>query len=664
MNDPVTGTDGKNYERVAIEEWLREHGTSPWNRQHMTAVQLIPNRLLKEQAIRYRAANPVNLPVQSKPFVAEPCVLTAVSNGTFLHLQVTPPPIGPRKPLVIGLGIDMSGSMDDLAAAGEAGAAGISKRDLTMHSVKTIASMLGPDDMLFLVRFSDSAEVCLQPTFMDAVGKEKAFSVTETLMPGGYTNIWHCLQVLNRIASRPEFVGRNVVSAILTDGAANIRPRLLEVESFKRLPRSENMSAFAYGNELDSKLLADIASIGLGSLGYIPDYSMIGIFINWVAGALSTCSQNKTVTVTYTDGSTSLHQTGLIQYGQPRNFVLKTTVPLLHVTMDGEQVQVTNRLISDLALARYDIINAVKSCIGQDGAMNTYADLYAKWAGSLDPLVKELIRDCKPRGEDDEGQVSMATRYWGTWGKHYSRAWLKAQEMELCMNYKDPGLQIFGGTIYRALQAMGDEVFCKLPPIKPTSQRSSYTMASAPATAAAVYNPGLFLGGGGCWAPGSLVLMADGTRMPIEGVRKGMSVWTPDGDALVDYSLVLGSKQTSQLMCQLGDLWITPWHPVQNKSGNWVFPSSMVPVVDRIMPVVHNLILNKSHIIDLNGVKSVTLGHEFGGPIIEHKFFGSRSSVIRDLANVSGFNDGHVVFKDLRAVRDTTGVITGWYDAA
>ena len=664
MNDPVTGTDGKNYERAAIQEWLAEHGTSPWNRTHMTALQLTPNRVLKDQIERYRAANPVNMTAQSKPFIAEPCLLTATGHGDFVHLQVTPPLDGPRKPIVIGLGIDMSGSMDELAAAGEASAVGISKRDLVVHSVKAIASMLGPEDMLFFVRFSDRADVCLSPTFMDVSGQEKAFSLADTLKPNGNTNIWHCLQVLNGIASKPEFAGRNVVSAILTDGAANVRPRKGEPEAFKGLPRSENMSTFAYGNELDSKLMSDIATVGLGSLSYLPDYSMLGVFINWVAGALSTCSQNKVVTVSYADGSTSVHQTGLIQYGQARNFVLKTTVPVKHVTMDGLQVTVASGTVNALALARYDILSAVKQCICNEGQGNTYTDVYKKWAGSLDPMVKELIRDCKPCGEDDEGQISIATRYWGTWGKHYSRSWLKAQEMELCMNFKDPGLQIYGGDMYRALQTMGDEVFCNLPPIKPTSQRSYYAASVSTINAPALYNPQIFLGAGGCWAPSSLVLMADGSRMPIEKVRKGMLVWTPDGPALVDYALVLGSKQQKQYMCQVGDLLITPYHPIKNKTGEWVFPISIVVPVEMVMPVVHNLILSSGHVIDLGGVLSVSLGHEFGGPIIEHKFFGSRASVLKDLVQISGFKDGHVVFKDLHSVRDSAGAITGWYDAA
>lgn len=43
MNDPVTGPDGRNYERAVIIKWLHEHGTSPFTGLPMQVDQLITN---------------------------------------------------------------------------------------------------------------------------------------------------------------------------------------------------------------------------------------------------------------------------------------------------------------------------------------------------------------------------------------------------------------------------------------------------------------------------------------------------------------------------------------------------------------------------------------------------------------------------------------------
>jgi len=43
LHDPVTGPDGRNYERSAIVKWLEEHGTSPFTGEPMSVDQLITN---------------------------------------------------------------------------------------------------------------------------------------------------------------------------------------------------------------------------------------------------------------------------------------------------------------------------------------------------------------------------------------------------------------------------------------------------------------------------------------------------------------------------------------------------------------------------------------------------------------------------------------------
>ena len=49
MNDPGFAQDGYNYERRAIEEYIRSNGKSPKTHQPLSISALVPNRALKEE---------------------------------------------------------------------------------------------------------------------------------------------------------------------------------------------------------------------------------------------------------------------------------------------------------------------------------------------------------------------------------------------------------------------------------------------------------------------------------------------------------------------------------------------------------------------------------------------------------------------------------------
>jgi hypothetical protein len=54
MVDPVLGSDGRTYERIAITEWLRTHTTSPITREPMTTASLTSNYALKSMIERHK----------------------------------------------------------------------------------------------------------------------------------------------------------------------------------------------------------------------------------------------------------------------------------------------------------------------------------------------------------------------------------------------------------------------------------------------------------------------------------------------------------------------------------------------------------------------------------------------------------------------------------
>ena len=48
FHDPVLAPDGNTYERQAIEQWIRSHGTNPMTLEPLSIEQLCPNRVIKQ----------------------------------------------------------------------------------------------------------------------------------------------------------------------------------------------------------------------------------------------------------------------------------------------------------------------------------------------------------------------------------------------------------------------------------------------------------------------------------------------------------------------------------------------------------------------------------------------------------------------------------------
>jgi hypothetical protein len=59
--------------------------------------------------------------------------------------------------------------------------------------------------------------------------------------------------------------------------------------------------------------------------------------------------------------------------------------------------------------------------------------------------------------------------YYQKWGRHYLPSLMHAHMNQICNNFKDPGVQHYGGSMFRQIRDLVDENFCKLPPPKPSA---------------------------------------------------------------------------------------------------------------------------------------------------------------------------------------------------
>lgn len=180
-------------------------------------------------------------------------------------------------------------------------------------------------------------------------------------------------------------------------------------------------------------------------------------------------------------------------------------------------------------------------------------------------MVERVVRDIQASGCEDQrigaliqdltGQVleSISRKEWyDKWGVHYLPSLCRAHLLQYCANFKDPGLQFYGGALFKALQNEADDIFVKMPPPTPSvvarpatagvrrgaTHGPTRTRAAAPLQSMSAYHNC----SGGCFRGDCIVAMADGTAKTVATVRKGDMVEVPGGHP--GGQAVLGVMQT------------------------------------------------------------------------------------------------------------------------
>ena len=678
MTDPVIAEDGHTYEREAIEQWFVNHNTSPKTNLPLISTNLIANIALRNTIRDMLAKQPLHFqtPKLVGKFANKALVAKAYPAGVAaVHLTVKAQEPETRQPIVLLAIVDTSGSMGESTDDEKSAEAyGFSRLDLVKHTVRTMAAVLGDDDMLAIITYSTNAKIVLRPTRMNKEGKARVEAALEYVQPDSQTNIFEGLRHAMEIANTDELAGRNIVGLLLTDGFPNINPPrgiLYELQNRITMKNPWTLHTFGFGYKLDSKLLADLALWGNGLFGFIPDATMVGtVFINFLASVLSSAVRNPEITL---DGTPIYMHNSLLQGGQ----AYETVIPYSsqEIKLNGQVVPLEAEPIGcTFALAHMELIETLENVIAVESASRTGATLErlrilaTKFAASKDSRVVAFSRDLT--GSDPEGQLGLAVSptHFGKWGEHYLRSYLRAQKLQMCLNFKDPGVQIYGGPLFKELQNLAEKAFCDLPPPTPSVAAQPKGYYGGPAGGAPAYSSPQSMAvfhnsGGGCFHGENRVLMADGSRKAIKEINPEDQVWTPEGPANVVCLVTIGSKRPAQTMVQINSLCITPWHPIRLKAGGpWVFPADHYLFGERLIQTVYNFVLNRGHIVDVEGYECITLAHGFQEPVAKHDYFGT-SAVLNDLAKQPGYFQGRPVYQNLVAKKDSaTGLIIGWYD--
>lgn len=259
-------------------------------------------------------------------------------------------------------------------------------------------------------------------------------------------------------------------------------------------------------------------------------------------------------------------------------------------------------------------------------------------------------------------------------GENYYRALRTAYSNEIKNNFKDFGIQHYGGKLFNELLDKFEEIFINTeikktfrhttanPSLERAPQgrynaftnyqsRNNSTYRSAPISAARFYD-----NSGGCFA-GYCKILTDKGKKLVKDLEKNDLVLTPNGYAKV--VCLVKSKGKFETVKFFSGLEITKYHPIY--VDELVFPIDYSKTNEITQHnLVYNLIIDKEHIVYINDIQVCTLGHNLTyNDVIKHDYFGTEE-VIRDYEKIEGYEQGRIVLEPNMNVRDpSTGCVCG-----
>ncbi|EDQ90652.1 uncharacterized protein MONBRDRAFT_31857 [Monosiga brevicollis MX1] len=666
--------------RSALEEYIAQHHLEFEVAPLVTGrpALKLPARLASELELEV-ALHPV--PGETRKAILEliPQRQTATTN---IHLNLV---------------LDVSGSMGAAVTARDESNTLIEYNlcvmDLVKFASQVAVKCLAPGDVISIVTFSDAAKIIVEPisvpdpkmgadtTVADVLGK------IDAIYHGGSTNLWAGIETgLQLLASCAQPHLHNVCVA-LTDGEPNRHPEQGYETAHRRFKQMPNFSyvlhtlPFGFGR-IDSALLQSLARTGEGIMVNIPDCGMVGtVFTNLIANAKVTSHRGLRLldldgvldraeptgaTFDY-NASKQFLALGTLQAEQPRYLLLHLnqdvhdcTALRLQLAAEclpvapgagrtalerpptgkagliavkpratcGLESEVLLRvLFRDAACAMLSrVVNLMAT--GETGA--------ARYALENFLSLHDVLTEAPEMEVDLNEQVRQALvpAAYKRWGHTYVPSLAMAHSAQVRHNFKDPGVQAYGGPLFGTEAGRMSDIFDAMPVPKGTRQ------VGASLASGAVLNNCY----GGCYSADSLVdlasVRAPGTTGDVAqrtgDVRNLAGAWQRRADAIragdvlangavVDYVVAVACAGGEHDFCQLSPgLRITPWHPVREPSTKrWAFPSELVVPKRHASEYMYSFVLTAGGEVPVDGHTTVGLAHELQEPVAAHPFFGS-----------------------------------------
>jgi hypothetical protein len=705
MTDPVVAEDGHTYDREYIETWFNkaERITSPLTGNPIGRT-LIPNTTLKKLIQDF--AEVKQPPPQKTTTVShrvESTFTKLSDNEIVLDVAIacaTPPTT--RAPLRIAVVVDTSLSMDTAAKTpSDTEDHGLSILDITKHSVCTLLSMLGEQDEVQLITFSNDATI--RGTYrLDAAGKQLLLQTVRSIRTEGSTNFWAGLHKGMQFFS-PNREGPTMHGSvwIFTDGVPNINPPrgiMKMIDTFQQKKEINfSVNTFGFGYALKSTMLHDVATSFGGNYHFIPGPDFVGtVFINAIAHLLAKTASNIEVSVAC-DGLIPITEPRHCQSNLTTDSIQTYTVAvgdcdgtrhaILRFTGTPTSIPVTVTLVNCYSGKREQFcVSTPESTTVENkqlhrvlfsSALYKSVSLQSWEDATMDTFVQEYQDEyLQAIRNDANGQVREALNqtHFRTWGKHWLLSLARSHQLQRCLNFADPGVQQYGSAQFRVYQDKTDDTFnnqvpAPTPSVKTRHTKPIYRMADSISSTTRGFT-------GGCFEDAWVTLQSGG-ECKVSTLKKGDIL--ENGATVV--CITEQHVEDVEMVRMQNSVLITPWHPclvrdsdhVLNHSQSalkawamgwpkhhWVFPANQHPSRERYTGIIYNAILRGgTPIIRLNhDVVACTLGHGWTGKKIGHPFFGT-SAVVKTLHAIfpNQICTGRVDLTGCTFARDKRGLV-------
>lgn len=419
---------------------------------------------------------------------------------------------------------------------------------------------------------------------------------------------------------------------------------------------------------------------------------MVGtVFINAAANVLAAAVRGLRVSVSPPGVPTQAVQVevGSVNRGQRRSVVLPSACvaegQVTAASAGGAEVAVSvqrlapampgtpewSACISDVL--RGEMVDLLRTGVNDpEAALDGVQDLALRMHSA--PLSGSPAAHVAAMRQDLVGQVAQALSptYHRRWGRNYLLSLAAAHQEEVCNNFKDHGVQNYGGPEFSRLQALAEEMFDTVPPPAarpPPNSSAAQRHNHVPRLVnMRTYNTAA----GGCFSPDSRVLRPDGSTTPVDALQRGDQLCTLGFDGEGNRCRGVGTVEclvrhqtaTPPQLVDLRRVRLTPTHPVLGHEGKCVVPTDLAPAepAPDVSHVCNLLIAERPPFVlfaDGSGsTAAVTpLAHHLEDDLVaRHDFLGTER-VAEELRQCTGFGRGLVTLPPAALLRD---VATGW----
>ena len=619
--------------------------------------------------------------------------------------------------------IDRSGSMNSQVEAkdrnGQNLENGLSIQDIVNHSAKTVVQTLDAQSRICIIKFDNSIDIVTPLMYASATNKSQIMTSIDTIKPGGQTNIWGAIEKALEVLDKREDKSRNCAILMLTDGIPNVSPAQGEVETLKKLRKTKNFTCpiytFGFGYNLQPTLLYNLAKYSNGGNAHIPDGNMIAtVFCNFISTILCSVVMNLQLHIIPKEANSAtfsnlcvgdfafnydpinqkyVYDLGTVQYQQERNIVLnyenKLDFDYYYTYTIGNQVITSpTTSVNDVTIAQFVNNPAINSHIYRASTVeiirkminaNRINNLLSTQAAydelvkllednkcvSSQPFVDGLLKNIK--GDfANVGQVKLAIdqKYFKRWGEFYLDQLSRSLNQQIKPNFKDEGC-MFGGQVFESLVDKSSDIFNTLEPPKPSLVVQNTENVFYRSLSMSSYNDP----NGGCVDAYCMINMFNGTSKLLKDVKKFDIIKSIDNNNKIVGAKVLCVVETMIVSgyrdyVNVNGVLITPWHPIKyglhGKNEDWVFPGEIFSTYSLPSSSMITLVLENHHIMFINGLKCITLGHNFThhNKLI-HPYYGT-TKVIENLMHnfPEDYKNGKIIVEDNSTRHEVVSNIT------